>query len=506
MEKTRNQALAVNKNRLRMPLGEERVSFYTCYLILCGLVVGLSVSWISSVSSGLSTGVLATFFLNGILALFSLFSVTRAFPFSLAQFHWLFYLVFFFLAPLQQYCNGYWPWNLITDDSELLTTNLILFGWGACFNAGTFVGESRNMNRLDRDQKQGIALCLSDARLAILLLLSFACVGYLIATTGLEGLLSRAAQDGDASTTLGLINSVVMKAIPLFCFVLFIVGYVETHRGVLALLVSGALVLIACSPTGSARFMVAGVYLGLVLLLLEYIRCPKGFTSLVVIMGIAIAFPIIDLFRYYSFETAVVRLIENPFGALSNGFLSGNFDAYSMLIQVEHYVSSFGHANGFQELGALLFFVPRAIWPGKPTITGPMVFEAFNKPFTNVSTSIPAEAYVDFGVAGVLLVGFFLGLICSRTDLSYWKACREEQVSFIRLYYPFLLPLFFFTMRGSLMAGLPYVVGFGVVCAILVKLFHARSSKNEFVIAFLGHYRGQPHSHHARLRSQRKSS
>lgn len=487
MEKIEHRPLLINASSLSTPLGEEKVSFFVCYLVLCCLVAGLSASWVSEATSGLATEVLATFFLNGILALFSLFSATRAFSFSLAQFHWLFYLVFFFLAPLQQYCNGYWPWGLITSNSELLSTNLILFSWGIFFDLGIMWGRYRDSRTPTKCSDAGIVLRLSDTRLVALVMLSAACVGYLIATTGLEGLLSRAVQDGDTTTTLGLINSVVVKAIPLFCFALFIVRYIATQSDALGLLASGTLVLLACFPTGSARFLVAGVYLGLALFILEYLHCPKGITSLVVIVGIAIAFPMIDLFRYYPFEVAVSRLISNPLEPLSNGFLSGNYDAYSMVIQVEHYVSSFGHTNGFQMLGALLFFVPRAIWPGKPTITGPMVFESFNRPFTNVSTSIPAEAYIDFGIPGVLLVGLILGWVCCHVDASYWRACRNNHMSFIRLYYPFLLPLFFFTMRGSLMAGFPFVVGFGVICAVLVKLMQVSYAASDSDITALGH-------------------
>lgn len=501
MERNRLQAIGDERSS-RRSLGEEKVSFLAGYLVLCCLVVGIASTWVGGATSDVTAEVLASFYLNGLLSLCSLFSATRAYPFSLAQFHWLFYLVFFFLAPLQQYCNGYWPWSLIAADSELLVTNYILFGWGICFNVGLLWGGSRKSNSFPSHASRDEGLQLSDARLVVLIIMSVACAGYLIATTGFESLLSRAAQDGDTTNTLGLINSVVMRAIPLFCLVAFLIRYAETRSGVFGLLVSTMSVLITCFPTGSARFLVAGVYLGLILLLLEYLKCPKGFTSLVVIVGIVVAFPVIDLFRYYPFGTAVSKLISNPFGSLSNGFLSGNFDAYSMIIQVEHYVSSFGHTNGLQILGALLFFVPRTIWPGKPTITGPMVFEAFNKTFTNVSTSIPAEAYIDFGVAGVLFVGFFLGLICSKVDTAYWSACAKERLSFIRLYYPFLLPLSFFTMRGSLMAGFPYVVGFGVVCAALVKLLQMGGDKGGCSINSFGHHQGRHFSDNARVSLQ----
>ena len=479
---------------MRLPLAEEKVSFFVCYLLLCGIVAGLSIAWASNAVSNVSMEVLATFFLNGILALCALFWATRLHAFSLAQFHWLFYLIFFFLAPLQQYCSGYWPWSLITSDSELLATNFMLFGWGASFQIGVAWCMARASKRNRGKPGKQKPMFLSDVRLAYLVVVSLVCVGYLILSTGFEGLFSRAAQDSDTATTLGLVNSVVMKAIPLYCFVLIFVRYIATKRGVFGLLVSVSLVLVACFPTGSARFMVAGVYLGLLLFVLEYLRCPKGYTSLLVVVGILVAFPVIDLFRYYSFEEALLRLASNPLGPLLNGFLSGNFDAYSMIIQVEHYASAFGHTNGNQAIGALLFFVPRAIWPGKPTITGPMVFESFNRPFTNVSTSIPAEAYIDFGMVGILAIGFLLGWACCRLDGKYWEACEDESVTFLRLYYPFLLPLFFFTMRGSLMAGFPYVVGFGVICTILMRLMQAntRSSSAEIIRLEHGRRRFRP--------------
>lgn len=483
MDNTTNKSYIERNHRLS--LGEEKVSFYICYLALCFIVGGLALSWINGSPYNISSEVILTYCINGVLSLCALFSATRLHAFSLVQFHWIFYLVFFFLAPLQQYCNSYWPWSLVASDAELITTNLLLFGWGVCFQIGVAFG-TRGKTKI-RAKASRETISISDATAVALVAVSTICVGYLVATEGFERLFLRAVSDADAVTTVGLVNSVIMIVVPLYCFMFILVRYIASKKGAFIVFISALLIIIACFPTGAARFMAAGVYLGFLLWILEYCRCPKGWTSLILIAGIAVAFPFLDMFRYYSPDEVLSKLAADPFCFLVNGFLSGNFDAYSMVIQVEHYVAMYGNTNGNQIVGALLFFIPRTIWSGKPTITGPMVFEAFGRDFTNVATSIPAEAYIDFGLVGVLIIGALLGGLLGRIDKAYWRSCEDEVIGFLRMCYPFLLPLFFFTMRGSLMAGFPYVVGVGVVCMVFIWLLRVRDDSGKACVSELRH-------------------
>ncbi len=62
-------------------------------------------------------------------------------------------------------------------------------------------------------------------------------------------------------------------------------------------------------------------------------------------------------------------------------------------------------------LGTLLFWMPRSVWPDKPLDTGVMLAEYKEYGFTNLSSPLWGEFFIDFGwvglVAGMLLVGYW---------------------------------------------------------------------------------------------------
>ena len=89
------------------------------------------------------------------------------------------------------------------------------------------------------------------------------------------------------------------------------------------------------------------------------------------------------------------------------------------------YVEEFGISWGNQLLGAILFFVPRSIWPSKPLGTGHTAIVALDQHyFSNVSAPLIAEGYVNFGIVGVVLFALAAGWIFRKLDSAFW--CRRE--------------------------------------------------------------------------------
>jgi hypothetical protein len=76
----------------------------------------------------------------------------------------------------------------------------------------------------------------------------------------------------------------------------------------------------------------------------------------------------------YGFEELFNRpsLLLEPInnGVLSEGFMSLNYDAFINIGVAMEVVQENGFSYGYQLLSALLFFVPRTIWPGKPESSG----------------------------------------------------------------------------------------------------------------------------------------
>ena len=159
-------------------------------------------------------------------------------------------------------------------------------------------------------------------------------------------------------------------------------------------------------------------------------------------------------------------LIE-VFGNLPRGFCAVDYDAYSMVARTLQYVGSFGATGGYQLLGALLFFVPRSVWPSKPEGSGNFVGAAQGQTVLNISSPLPAEGIVNFGILGLILFAVVTALICRGVDRWFL-----ESNSAARLFYPFACLLLFFMMRGDLLSSFAYTVGYtaSFFCLCLVCL------------------------------------
>lgn len=88
---------------------------------------------------------------------------------------------------------------------------------------------------------------------------------------------------------------------------------------------------------------------------------------------------------------------------------SGDFDGFQSTINTISYVEKNGISWGWQSLGAALIFVPRYYWSGKPIATGEMAAEFNGYQFTNISSPLVAEIFVDFGWSGILFLSFLVG-------------------------------------------------------------------------------------------------
>ena len=125
---------------------------------------------------------------------------------------------------------------------------------------------------------------------------------------------------------------------------------------------------------------------------------------------------------------------------------------------------------GKQLLGALLFFIPRSIWPSKPFGSGYTVFTAFNNPFSNVSCPLIAEGYINFGLFGIIIFALMFGYLSSYLDCKF-KNNISKRDSFILLY-PFLLGAYFFMLRGDLMSSYAYLLPYIIIFLTFEKIFN----------------------------------
>jgi hypothetical protein len=144
---------------------------------------------------------------------------------------------------------------------------------------------------------------------------------------------------------------------------------------------------------------------------------------------------------------------------------NSDVDSLGMTALCQKWVDRFGHTLGIQILGALLFWVPRAVWPTKPIATGGMVTRDLGFDFTNLAPPIQSEALVDFGLLGVPFFAAIVALVFAKLDAVYWAPGRKslgQTYRLIDVFYPFWLTCVVFLTRGDLFASLTFTVGFSV--------------------------------------------
>jgi hypothetical protein len=136
-------------------------------------------------------------------------------------------------------------------------------------------------------------------------------------------------------------------------------------------------------------------------------------------------FPFLDRFRYE-------KIISKKSG-IYESLINPDFDAYQQLSNTIAFVQTQGFQMGKQISGAFLLFIPNEFWESKPIPSGPMVATSANLRFTNISSPIPAEAYIDFGIAGVIAYTLLIGYLISRADQVLLTSQKNRNFSSISL-------------------------------------------------------------------------
>ena len=222
------------------------------------------------------------------------------------------------------------------------------------------------------------------------------------------------------------------------------------------------LLLVFVSPVGIPRTLTGALYIPL-LMLVFFPRLISTYSVVcVIIFAVLLVAPIADIFRSVQ-AGPTVDLLSNF--NLDYAF-SGHFDAFFNLTQVVDLSYS---SAGLQVMGALLFWIPRAIWPGKPVGTSFDFADYAGLSAHNVSFPLTAELYVDFGIFGVLLGMYILGLIYRRLDayLSKPRECGSLFSYLAPIAHLELSILGIYLLRGSFLSSFAFTVGVASTFAVL---------------------------------------
>ena len=406
-----------------------------------------------------------SFFIVLLLTLYGMFYL-ETFAFSVNKIVMIFFMMFFVYAPIQQYNKGI-VFNRLpaytTQEIIIMNSLTILFLLGYIFIYSLYKTQLNNVNiKIKKTIKTHTEI--------ILLIISYAILVYFVRAIGFYDLLSRAtsyAPIADQTTRLIVDNFLRMIPVPIAFYLIYFTGS-RVRPKVFSIIP----VLILVFPLGgTARFIIGFVYL----MLFAPILFKKAFRHALVpilIIGLLVVFPSIDFFRNQSINQI------DQFQFSLRLFETMDFDAYFMSIQTLKYVAQEGYLEGQQLLGALLTFIPRTSWPDKPVITGLILVEGLNGEFWNVSTALIGEAFIDFGLLGVILYGLMLGYIAIILDIFLRRPylLYGQGIAYVSL------GLVFFNLRGALLTTMGYTYGaLAAVTVVYVIILITRGIHQEVI-------------------------
>lgn len=206
---------------------------------------------------------------------------------------------------------------------------------------------------------------------------------------------------------------------------------------------------------------VAGATLMCGVFLLGWTRSRSAFRLLagIAVIGFVFVFQVADYFR-----NPASRKFDIEFG--HNLAAHGDYDAFSQAANAISYVTTEGFHHGRQICGVLSLWIPRSVWPTKPTPTGELLAEYKGYAYTNLSAPVFAEFYVDGGYIAIAVGMFVLGGAACWSDVRVCWQSLGVGYPLSTTFIPFNLVIL---MRGSLMGVAAWLL-IHLALVVLIRL------------------------------------
>jgi len=457
------------------------------FLVLFVLYLAITYSYIENFLATVGMVSFFCFFLAVIIALFR-WSTAFIEVLIFKGFCWGFWIIFLLLAPVVQIGQNTFPVPVTFTENDLnLSVLLVTFGTYALFLGDVMGANQFSQNKVRPPVK--FKLPFSQSRIHFFsincFIFTLALIFLTVHKTGISiyfqprAVFEKSIFDAFGNSTISTIISSVIQVFSLLNFLLILEYYLRVQKNfvrLLYLLLQFLVLIIVCNPISSPRNLVGVVFTSIALVLFKFQPKIIRFAIALTPIFFVLIFPILDFFRY-SKSGGLHKKIG--IGQLST---NQDYDAFQQLCNTVAHVNVGGFQKGKQILGFFLLFIPRTIWQGKPVPTGPFVAGSLNFEFTNVSSPLPAEGFIDFGIIGVVLYAFCFGLIISKLD-NLVRLSIIDNNSFTKIgYFAFLSSYSIIVLRGSLM---------GVGAAIFVATFFylvadrfCRTPEGEFISNF----------------------
>jgi hypothetical protein len=225
---------------------------------------------------------------------------------------------------------------------------------------------------------------------------------------------------------------------------------------VCVLLLLAVLVMVTQNPLTEKRNGLGPVYLCLLFISFEWQLRSRNRRLILLIASMAVVFPAITVFTHNHDQIFSGVKLDSVVDTLKDHYFSTNYDAWANIYTTVEMVRRQGIHWGQQLLGGIFFFVPSSLWHAKPLATGIAIanflIANYSMWFTNLSAPLVAEAYIDFGLLGVVL--YAVGLAWLVTGMNKLDLAGRKWVSLPMALYGSLFLMF--ALRGSLMIAIAY--------------------------------------------------
>ncbi len=234
------------------------------------------------------------------------------------------------------------------------------------------------------------------------------------------------------------------------------------RTGWVGLFLGMAILLFVANPFGTARYTFGTVAFALAVYL-GAMATPRRVraTMLATLGGFLFIFPLVDVYRSEDGSAFAER--SSFFGEYA---ANPDYDAFWQLANSYLYWLE-GLVEPLRQLfGSLLFWVPRALWPGKPIDTGILLAEYRGYKYGNLSAPLWAEAMINGGVVGLVIAFAVLGYVVFRMDSKLTDALAASGVWAIAgAVFPVYMTIL---LRGSLLQATGVLI-VALTCVVFVR-------------------------------------
>jgi len=404
---------------------------------------------------------------------------------------WLFCYIAMGVAPLAQAVIGRVPTPVVGPRADtVLAVALVLCGCVA-FDVGALLARHRPALRIRWSPP---AASVGRRRLYLLILLAYVCSAVFIAGLGGPAVFFTSREgisDGIDATGAGAgggaegnVGSAFLRGfgtVPALLALLFLIRWLVTSRiprrsPMVLLLLAGLVVVnaIVNNPVSNPRYWFLTVVFSI--LFTAFPKSPVMYRAALAtgVVAALLLFPFMDRFRYDEDGYQPVK---------SSSFVEPltlkDYDQIGMFANTITYVDAgVGHSYGRQLAGTTFFFVPRAVWDGKPLDSGVRVGQWMGMNNTNLSSPLWAELWLDFGSGGMTAGFLGIGYACARGDRRYALRTVDDRRpgNITAIVIPLIAGYSFILLRGPLLQAAGKI-GIALLCLALVTTFRTERRK-----------------------------